>query len=128
MFPAGLKFLPFFGCRKICACFPRCLVNTYVLMSISAPHVRLDVFTSPYILLPSSPSPHFPSLFLSPHSPSLFMAPAFKQQLPQVGAAAPHNTCSSNISGDDQVLLKSKVTVVGSGNWGSVAAKLIASW
>ncbi|GKV37156.1 hypothetical protein SLEP1_g45217 [Rubroshorea leprosula] len=55
------------------------------------------------------------------------MAPGFKQQLPQVGAAAPHNTCSSNISGDGQVLLKSKVTVVGSGNWGSVAAKLIAS-
>ncbi|GLU11371.1 hypothetical protein SLE2022_281240 [Rubroshorea leprosula] len=55
------------------------------------------------------------------------MAPGFKLQLPQVGAAAPHNNCSSNISGDGQVLLKSKVTVVGSGNWGSVAAKLIAS-
>ncbi|KAE8676766.1 Glycerol-3-phosphate dehydrogenase [Hibiscus syriacus] len=39
---------------------------------------------------------------------------------------APHNA-SNTVNNDAQVDYKSRVTVVGSGNWGSVAAKLIAS-
>ncbi|GLT33171.1 hypothetical protein SLA2020_077820 [Shorea laevis] len=85
------------------------------------------LFSSPV----SSYSPLI-SLFSSFHSIStpFLMAPAFEHQLlPEAdgGVVAPHNTGSTNVSGDDQLLLKSKVTVVGSGNWGSVAAKLIAS-
>lgn len=38
---------------------------------------------------------------------------------------APSNT--NPVAVTDEVLQKSRVTVVGSGNWGSVAAKLIAS-
>jgi len=38
---------------------------------------------------------------------------------------APSNT--KPVAVTDEVLQKSRVTVVGSGNWGSVAAKLIAS-
>ena len=60
------------------------------------------------------------------------MAPAFEQvPVPQEGepeTATPHNTDTVNNFGNDgQVGYKSRVTVVGSGNWGSVAAKLIAS-
>lgn len=44
------------------------------------------------------------------------------QEHPQGGEPAPQNNFSN-----DEVPHKSKVTVVGSGNWGSVAAKLIAS-
>lgn len=44
------------------------------------------------------------------------MAPAFEDE-----------TASETNFSDDEQLHKSKVTVVGSGNWGSVAAKLIAS-
>jgi glycerol-3-phosphate dehydrogenase (NAD+) len=52
------------------------------------------------------------------------MAPAMKaQERAQDEAAAPHNNDFSN----DEIAHKSKVTVVGSGNWGSVAARLIAS-
>lgn len=55
------------------------------------------------------------------------MAPTFEQQLPQDGTIAPNNDAGSNVSGNGEVGLGSRVTVVGSGNWGSVAAKLIAS-
>jgi glycerol-3-phosphate dehydrogenase (NAD+) len=52
------------------------------------------------------------------------MAPAMEaQETAQDEAAAPHNNEFSN----DEGAHKSKVTVVGSGNWGSVAARLIAS-
>lgn len=45
------------------------------------------------------------------------MAPAFEDKT----GASPENFSTDDVSH------KSKVTVVGSGNWGSVAAKLIAS-
>lgn len=54
------------------------------------------------------------------------MAPAFEsQQQAEGGETSPNN--NNNFSGNDEFNHKSKVTVVGSGNWGSVAAKLIAS-
>ncbi|XWS30433.1 hypothetical protein CRYUN_Cryun24cG0117200 [Craigia yunnanensis] len=72
-----------------------------------------------------------PLIFSSSHfSPFLSMAPAFEQvPVPKEGepqTATPHNTVN-NFGNDGQVGYKSRVTVVGSGNWGSVAAKLIAS-
>ncbi|XP_022774326.1 glycerol-3-phosphate dehydrogenase [NAD(+)] 1, chloroplastic-like isoform X2 [Durio zibethinus] len=87
--------------------------------------------SSPYNSFISS----LPLLFSSSHfSPFLSMAPAFEQvPVPQEGetgteTATPHNTNTGNNGGNDgQVGYKSRVTVVGSGNWGSVAAKLIAS-
>ncbi|KAG6656578.1 hypothetical protein CIPAW_04G031400 [Carya illinoinensis] len=52
------------------------------------------------------------------------MSPAMEAKAQtQEEAAAPLNDDLSN----DAVAHKSRVTVVGSGNWGSVAAKLIAS-
>ncbi|XP_022774324.1 glycerol-3-phosphate dehydrogenase [NAD(+)]-like isoform X2 [Durio zibethinus] len=90
-----------------------------------------DFSSSPYNSFISS----LPLLFSSSHfSPFLSMAPAFEQDpVPQEGetgteTATPHNTNTGNNGGNDgQVGYKSRVTVVGSGNWGSVAAKLIAS-
>ena len=50
------------------------------------------------------------------------MAPAWEaQELQQEAEAVPRSNPT------DEVPFKSKVTVVGSGNWGSVASKLIAS-
>ncbi|XP_039016802.1 glycerol-3-phosphate dehydrogenase [NAD(+)]-like [Hibiscus syriacus] len=56
------------------------------------------------------------------------MAPAFEQvpQDTETQTEAPHKA-SNTVNNDAQVDYKSRVTVVGSGNWGSVAAKLIAS-
>ncbi|KAF5479730.1 hypothetical protein F2P56_000527 [Juglans regia] len=65
-----------------------------------------------------------PRLHLSFSSLSRSMSPAMEpQERPQVEASAPR----SNDFSSDGVAHKSKVTVVGSGNWGSVAAKLLAS-
>ncbi|KAK9272708.1 hypothetical protein L1049_003085 [Liquidambar formosana] len=51
------------------------------------------------------------------------MSPAMKaENQPQEELTSPENTISN-----DELHQKSKVTVVGSGNWGSVATKLIAS-
>ncbi|GMI67461.1 Glycerol-3-phosphate dehydrogenase plastidic [Hibiscus trionum] len=58
------------------------------------------------------------------------MAPAFEPvPLPkdtETQTETPHDT-PDTVNNDAQVDYKSRVTVVGSGNWGSVAAKLIAS-
>ncbi|KAL4379357.1 hypothetical protein GQ457_02G012150 [Hibiscus cannabinus] len=56
------------------------------------------------------------------------MAPAFEQvpEDTETQTETPHNT-PHTVNNDGQVDYKSRVTVVGSGNWGSVAAKLIAS-
>ncbi|KAL4368167.1 hypothetical protein GQ457_05G018880 [Hibiscus cannabinus] len=53
------------------------------------------------------------------------MPPAFEQVMPPLEgeAAIAHHSGSD----DDQIGYKSRVTVVGSGSWGSVAAKLVAS-
>ncbi|KAH9742629.1 glycerol-3-phosphate dehydrogenase (NAD(+)) 1 [Citrus sinensis] len=63
----------------------------------------------------------FPCFFHSLSLSSLFMAPAFEDNNSET---LPSSFSSGS---DDGVLHKSKVTVVGSGNWGSVASKLIAS-
>ena len=55
---------------------------------------------------------------------SFFMAPALEAQVPQGEETVAQNNFSSNVNDDAH---RSKVTVIGSGNWGSVAAKLIAS-
>ncbi|KAL6960495.1 glycerol-3-phosphate dehydrogenase (NAD(+)) [Sarracenia purpurea var. burkii] len=52
------------------------------------------------------------------------MAPSLESQQLQLDGS---ETPSDNHIADDEVPNKSRVTVVGSGNWGSVAAKLIAS-
>ncbi|KAE8691616.1 Glycerol-3-phosphate dehydrogenase 1-like protein [Hibiscus syriacus] len=57
------------------------------------------------------------------------MAPAF-EQVPtdtETQTEAPHNASNTVNNDDAQADHKSRVAVVGSGNWGSVAAKLIAS-
>ncbi|KAK8673471.1 hypothetical protein V6N13_111805 [Hibiscus sabdariffa] len=56
------------------------------------------------------------------------MAPAFEQvpEDTETQTETPHNA-PHTVNNDGQVDYKSRVTVVGSGNWGSVAAKLIAS-
>ncbi|EOY02594.1 PREDICTED: glycerol-3-phosphate dehydrogenase [NAD(+)] [Theobroma cacao] len=88
--------------------------------------------SSPYSFFSSLPlifaSSHF-SPFRSISLP-VSMAPAFEQvPVPQEGeTATPHDTnTGNNVGNDGQAGFKSRITVVGSGNWGSVAAKLIAS-
>ncbi|KAJ0051628.1 hypothetical protein Pint_02864 [Pistacia integerrima] len=93
--------------------------------------------SSLYLLFSSSPcSSHshfctrtinrFKFSFLSSISLALFMAPAFED--PNVLEGQTQSSSSpQRYSNPDDVSRKSKVTVVGSGNWGSVAAKLIAS-
>ncbi|KAG4182225.1 hypothetical protein ERO13_A09G031100v2 [Gossypium hirsutum] len=76
-----------------------------------------------------------PLIFSSSHfSTFISMAPAFEPVSPphqeaEPQTATPHHTDTVNNFGNDGQVVgsKSKVTVVGSGNWGSVAAKLIAS-
>lgn len=74
-------------------------------------------------ILSTSPSP-FLSSFLHSLSPSSSMAPGIEplQRSTNGSSVKPDSHLS-----DDGVSHKSKVTVIGSGNWGSVAAKLIAS-
>ncbi|KAH0984944.1 hypothetical protein GBA52_012121 [Prunus armeniaca] len=88
-----------------------------------------------YSLLPSSLAPiplfHalpiYPLLLSSVFSPSLSrsLSSSMAPELQQDGETLPQN--NSTHTSDHDALHKTKVTVVGSGNWGSVAAKLIAS-
>lgn len=88
-----------------------------------------------YSLLPSSLAPiplfHalpiYPLLLSSVFSPSLSrsLSSSMAPELQQDGETLPQN--NNTYTSDHDALHKTKVTVVGSGNWGSVAAKLIAS-
>ncbi|KAH7511649.1 hypothetical protein JRO89_XSUnG0184600 [Xanthoceras sorbifolium] len=77
--------------------------------------------SSLYSLLPLS---KYKSISSFPFS--LFMAPAFEENTALDPPPTSHQSLS-NAAAAAGVSNKSKVTVVGSGNWGSVAAKLIAS-
>ncbi|ONI19764.1 hypothetical protein PRUPE_3G296200 [Prunus persica] len=88
-----------------------------------------------YSLLPSSlaPNPLFHALPIYPlllssvfsPSPSRSLSSSMAPELQQDGETLPQN--NNTYTRDHEALHKTKVTVVGSGNWGSVAAKLIAS-
>ncbi|XP_022922214.1 glycerol-3-phosphate dehydrogenase [NAD(+)]-like [Cucurbita moschata] len=79
--------------------------------------------SSSLLLLSTAPS-HFLSSFLHSLPPISSMAPGIEAppRSSNGGSVRPDSHFS-----DDGVSRKSKVTIVGSGNWGSVAAKLIAS-
>ncbi|KAE8648548.1 glycerol-3-phosphate dehydrogenase [NAD(+)] [Cucumis sativus] len=89
-----------------------------------SPNFSLYSISSFSLLIPSTPSSPFLSSFLHSLSPSSSMAPGIEalQRSSNGGSVRPDSHFS-----DDGVSSKFKVTVVGSGNWGSVAAKLIAS-
>lgn len=64
------------------------------------------------------------SYSISSSSRFVYMAPFLETQKPLLDGESDHNAAGA---GSQTPPVPSRVTVVGSGNWGSVAAKLIAS-
>lgn len=84
----------------------------------SIPHLLLIIlFSTPQLFFCNLPQFFLPSFVF-------FMAPTVESQQPPLEA---ENITTTTRVENEVSPIKSKVTVVGSGNWGSVAAKLIAS-